>query len=531
MDMGSLIPIILTAVIIVGFLTYYYFNNKDSSNTNVLKQSNNQTQILGVVERYWKPIDVNHINKVIDPKGAGKREGAIDYPSDEESGGKLSPIEDAITTEVKEHYKNEISRISDFHVLGTKRRLEQQFRIDKRNMESNGYEQTFQSMKGEWANEKDSFLQRVQAAIRARDIAKKKLRAFKLDNQIAVGREPINTSKFATFIKILIPLTLFSLEIYLNYGALMSSQFIVADQASYISFIVGSINVVLSFLVGYLVLTHLINPVDATKKPRVLFYGPILAAYGFALIYVNCMMGVFRSAMTNINQMPSGMRRDAFNEASTDALMPFDNLGDLNFDGGLLLFLGAFFAVVTLIDAYFFKDPIPGYSKVGNNLAAAEWKIVKLTDVDRELFSKKQYMHIHNLNMKNKSREDSVASWEYYADALQQIKDLHKKFNDDMKEVLVTSIGNYRTKNRQFRHTKAPEYFKEPVETSFVKDFGYTYSHLVDELVDDPEIKRKGKEARSEISNEFSMMQQKYQMFFDKERLELNEIVRGFDNE
>ena len=99
-----------------------------------------------------------------------------------------------------------------------------------------------------------------------------------------------------------------------------------------------------------------------------------------------------------------------------------------------------------------------------------------------------------------------------------------------MTEVLNTSIENYRTKNRQFRHTPAPEYFENPVDSSFIKDFGYTYDHLVDELVDDPEIRRIGGEARKLIGSEYANMSVEYQDFFQHEREELKKIVAELDD-
>ena len=44
----------------------------------------------------------------------------------------------------------------------------------------------------------------------------------------------------------------------------------------------------------------------------------------------------------------------------------------------LFLFIGFFFALITMIDAYFFKDPIPGYQKVGDNICKAQKELKNL---------------------------------------------------------------------------------------------------------------------------------------------------------
>ena len=51
--------------------------------------------------------------------------------------------------------------------------------------------------------------------------------------------------------------------------------------------------------------------------------------------------------------------------AIKEAVMPFDNMGSITFGGAFLMLVGFFFAFLSLIDAYFFKDPIPGYGELG----------------------------------------------------------------------------------------------------------------------------------------------------------------------
>ena len=537
MEVENLIPIILTVLAVSGLFLYYYLNREDNKDNT---QINFDTKIDGfapVAPNYWRDLDPKSIEKTIKPSETGKRNGSNDFPPSEET--KLSPTEDTIIADIRGHYNKELSRIDEFYIQGTRETLEQRFVYHKQNMESNGYSETFMSMKGEWAAEKANFIQKVRDAISQRNRAKKRLRTFKLDNNIAVGREPQVSSKLATLFKILVPVFLFFAEFYLNYSALAGTEVINADTATYISVIVGSINVVLSFIVGYLVLTHLLNPVDATKRPRLAFYGPILALYIGVVAYVNAMMGVFRSLMQDVVSAGQGLpiqqrlqaRSDALEDAYQEAVYPFDSMDKIMFDGGLLLFLGAFFAVITLIDAYFYKDPIPGYSKVGKDLQASIHRVNKLKNVDIHLFEKREKFHLHNLEMRHKSRENSVSCWISYTDNLQGLIERFNKFNLHMRDLLETSIESYRAKNRQFRKTPAPAYFNTPVDASFIKTFDSVYTSVIDEHLDDENLTQQVKVKRKEIKEEYGVMIREYANFFSNERVDLSKIVEGLDDD
>jgi len=287
----------------------------------------------------------------------------------------------------------------------------------------------------------------------------------------------------------------------------------------------------LSFLVGFLVLTHLINPVEATKKPRLLFYGPILAIYGFVIVYVNVMMGVFRSYMTTLLKQPAEERQQYFNDAFTNSTWPFDNLDAIIFDGALLLFLGGFFALITMVDAYFFRDPIPGYSEVGDKAAAIDKRIQKLTDIDKAFFVAQHKIHEDNLLSKHEARLNALSSWSNLVDATQKIKELFNNFNKSIKTALKTSIENFRTENKTFRTVPVPKYFTEEVKAEFIQSFDEVYVAVVDEHMDDKELRIKFTQDKRIIEQDYATMINKYSVFFEKETEELNEIVRNLNND
>ena len=147
-----------------------------------------------------------------------------------------------------------------------------------------------------------------------------------------------------------------------------------------------------------------------------------------------------------------------------------------------------------MIDAYFFKDPIPGYSKVGDDYAAKRKRVEKLKDVDLYVFEKVQRWHDFNLEQKHKSRLNSLYVYRDYIDHLQEIEERYEVFRQDTQELLITSIQNYRTNNTQYRSDEDPKYFSRPLEDlidmSFLKSLEEKHTSIAHELMDDPELEK-----------------------------------------
>ena len=77
------------------------------------------------------------------------------------------------------------------------------------------------------------------------------------------------------------PFFFFFLEIALNITGLL--EVISGSEAVITAVMVSCINVGLSFSVGFLVLTHLFNPVGTSKSK--IFYSVVLVLFGSVLVY------------------------------------------------------------------------------------------------------------------------------------------------------------------------------------------------------------------------------------------------------
>tara|TARA_X000000368_G_C23020956_1_gene707970 strand:- start:116 stop:1795 length:1680 start_codon:yes stop_codon:yes gene_type:complete len=550
MDRINLIMIIITILAVCAIFLYYYLNRSPKQDFT-FNHNNKKDGFTPVVDDLWQNLHESVIEKKFKPSETGKRNGANQYPPSNSK--KLSPTEDKVVSFITNYFNRETNKfVGKLFIRGSKGASNSPWTIQrkiahhKRIFEGNGYESTFELMMARWETELSKFIKNFKNAIFNRGVSRQALTVFKIDNNVAVGREPQVKARLLTLLKIFVPVILFGVEFYLNYSALRSTGVITADYATYISFIVASINVVLSFFVGYLVITHILNPVDSTKRPRMAFYGPILLIYSSVLIYVNTMMGVFRSLSKDIinagRELINPSRVDlrdakieALNTTAQKSVYPFDELGSITFDGGMLLFLGAFFALVTMIDAYFFKDPIPGYSRVGDDYAAKRKRVEKLKDVDLYVFDKLQKWHDSNLEDKHKTRLNSLFVYRDYIDHLQEIEERYEKFKEDTKELLKTCITNYRTNNSQFRSDPDPEYFGKPIEDlidmSFLKSFREKHASIAHEIMTDARLEQLVAEKTKTIQIEFDNMIPRYQKYFSDQRTSLYNRVDNIDDE
>ena len=368
---------------------------------------------------------------------------------------------------------------------------------------------------------------RVKQAVEKRREAREAVRQFKIQNNLMAGREPQVHKKQFQFLKILVPVVLFVTEVSLNITGL--AEVLSGSEAVITSVMLSLVNVGLSFAVGMLILTHFFNPVGASKSK--VFYTPFLGIYLLILIYINAVMGVFRAMTEKANMTLDPEAAIAIsNEAITAAVYPFDDLGSITFGGFFLMLVGFFFAFLTLLDAYFFKDPIPGYGKLGEARAAAEKRLDKIKHEDTLVFTSTETSELARQNSKHEERLDANESWKYYVDQLQVIVEYYEQFNTLTKEVLDSAMSLYREQNEKFRTTPSPAYFSQPIDTNFIKPFSVNYSHLIDEYKTDAEVARIGKENEDKIYSEYAEMQQKYIEFFSKEKTELFSIVEEIDD-
>jgi len=504
-----------------GLLLNKLFGKKKK---NYRDKSDDQKGPGSLAEKYWAPLELEVIEKNFRPGEKGRNEGSNNSPLTNQQ--RICATEGELIHFVKSHYNKQIRNLRSWVIEGTNTDIQVVFRENKRLIYSNGYRQEFNKMMASWNSALQSYKLRVNQAVEERRQAREAVRQFKIQNNLMAGREPQVHKKQFQIIKILVPVILFFTEVSLNITGL--AEVLSGSEAVITSVMLSLVNVGLSFAVGVLILTHFLNPVGASKSKA--FYTPFLGIYFFVLVYINAVMGVFRAMTEKANMTLDPQAAIAIsNEAITAAVYPFDDLSAITFGGFFLMLVGFFFAFLTLLDAYFFKDPIPGYGKLGEHRAAAEKRVDKIKHEDTLLFTSTETSELAKLNHKHEERLAANESWKFYVDQLQKIVEHYEQFNTMTKEVLDSAMSLYREQNEKFRSSPAPAYFSEPIDNSFIKSFESNYSHLYDEFKTDAEVAIIGKENEDRIYNDYSDMQDKYLEFFSKEKSELFKIVEEID--
>ncbi len=533
----SYIMIGLTIAAIVLFLTWYFLKSKKNDRVIHSGSKGKKNEFVGIMPRFWKPIGVQEIKKKLDLIEVAKIDGYQNYPSPDSTA--LVETETEIISTVREQYESELERISQFPLLNSNKNLEAEFSDLEDSMEANGYKQTFIKMRQDWDSKVSAFKKRINEAIEERKIAFKEYNLFRKENKIKKTRDPYDHNVYIKCLKLLVPIVLFTLEVYLNYNALEDAAG--ENRAAFLSFTIASINVGLAFLLGVMVWTHLMNGVTTSKKPRILFYGFFVAAYMAIFAYINLMLAVFRSELTrgdNLIATDFTSGQDIIDKAFKLAVDPFTNLGTISFDGAFLLVMGSFFAVITMIDGYFFRDPITGYQKVGDRYNKALRRVEKLKNVDVMLFDRTREMYDRNLDSNHNYRLQCVINWSKYIDIVQGLDTRYQTFTRKLTQTLDLSIKDYRTNNQIHREHPIPKHWipsaENPalpaVDENFIKTFNMAYPEIAEYNINDDLKRDRSNKARGVILNEYKVMVEQYAEFFDMEREKINVYLEKLDD-
>ena len=249
---------------------------------------------------------------------------------------------------------------------------------------------------------------------------------------------------------------------------------------------------------------------------------------GTVVIYVNFMMGIFRGVNEAANLAADKQAFEAISrEAAFAAVFPFDDLDRLTFQSMFLILVGLFFATASLLDGYFFDDPINGYGPLGRKSQRAQKKYDDLVNSVTDLVGDYSKNSFHVLDAKRDERQAANLKWSGIMDMLQGDVAEFELFTSSTKDVLLNSFETYRIKNVTFRSTDAPSNFNNLPDTSFIKTFAEEHKSIAFEIKTDEE-KLAVLEANNKIiMEEYDDTHANYVEFFENERKIMFDLVSG----
>ena len=225
------------------------------------------------------------------------------------------------------------------------------------------------------------------------DHEEKDVETFKKLN--GFNRQPKSLTFQLIIFQIGIIIGLFVIESFANMQLLAEA---IGEQEGYAySMAVAALNVLLSALVGYFILKGALNYQRSTKKNLLIL---AMTLYGIFIFYINICLGAFRAIALNKDAGPQSIvELTVSQEYGLNPLYFWEvHWGLLSL---VLTFIGITFAIISLIDAYFYNDVFPGYGTAAKKMSEASEKITRtdenLANNTQKVFNQEHIQGGHKL--------------------------------------------------------------------------------------------------------------------------------------
>jgi len=467
----------------------------------------------------WLNIDHQTVLKQLNVSKRGETDGSNNIPSQDDS---QSEVENEISSLVSEHYASEVKK-SQETVLIMDKRISDCLSVTK----SNGHKQLFGNEKQDWTAIQQKYFFDLDNLKDKYDRAVAKLRHFRVSNSILAGREPTIRTNTKLIIACLIPIVMAGIEIGMNIIFLAPH---IGPEALPWSLVVSAINIGFAFYLGRMVLTNLMHPVGTSSSKA--SYIVLLTAIISLIIYVNLFMGIFRALTEKAGLMTGDLiaLQAGLADAMYDALAPWYHLSEINAGSMQLLLIALTFSFFSVIDGYFFDDPINGYGKLGRTHKLAKDKLEDLKDNGPSLIEGFTEESKRRLRDKRNHRHNHNNDWDDIINDLESAeKDLFPQFNEATLNALNDSINAYRNKNKIFRLTPLPSVMTDPVDTSFIKDFTEHHRSIAHHILEDEERMKQHNNKQLLINEEHDATVELYTEYFKLQTQELFNKIRGIE--
>jgi len=467
----------------------------------------------------WLNIDLQTVLKQLNVTKRGETDGSNNIPAQDDS---QSEVENEIASLVTEHYNSQVKK-SQETVLLMDKRISDCLGITK----SNGHKQLFGNEKQDWNAIKQKYFFDLDNLKEKYDRAVAKLRHFRVSNSILAGREPTVRTNTKLIIACLIPIVMAGIEVGMNIIFLAPH---IGPEALPWSLVVSAVNIGFAFYLGRMVITNLMHPVGTSSSKA--SYIILLTGIVSLIIYVNLFMGIFRALTEKAGLMTGDLvaLQAGLEAAMYNALAPWYYLNEINAGSMQLLLIALTFSFFSVIDGYFFDDPINGYGKLGRDHKLAKEKLEDLKDngpsliedfiedSKKRLRDKRNYRHAHNNDWDDIINDLDTAK-----------KDLFPQFNESIFKTFNDAIDAYRNKNKIFRLTPLPSVMLEPANTQFIKDFTELHRSIEHHILEDGERMKQHGDKALLINEEHDVTVELYTGYFESETQELFNKIRGIE--
>ena len=362
----------------------------------------------------------------------------------------FSNCENEAITKTDALRNKEVKRAAEYLKPKKKTISDSQSELDKKPYYIEQFENTVQKTLndavGKLSNLKNAF-----------SIEDNQVRTFKLENRLS--REPKPLTTIGIIIGLIVISVLFYVELEVNSNLLAPAMISGKAEGLAIAGAVAGLNVLVSFFIGYIALKHFHHV--QVKKRILAKIG--LFFYTIFIFYINWSMGAYRS----IYEATGENFADSLTGASTTATAAIGNATfpwtvGLTFTSMILVFVGIGFALVSLIDGYFFDDRYPGYGSVGKDRKEKENEINRIRQhITTEINLKFKSELRQTREKEEKLTKNILNNWSTCTTEVENVFEKYRRFANELDDGLDHIIGEYRSVNGMYRTTAEPEYWKD----------------------------------------------------------------------
>ena len=432
--------------------------------------------------------EIAKIEEQIEVKKNGKIDGSNDNPR--AGSDQRSKCEEEATIKI-DKFRGESVKKAVEYLKPIKRKIsESQHELDQTpyyfEQFSNDIKRTVDVAIGKLRNLKNAFL-----------IENKQVRRFKLENQLS--REPKPLTMMNIIIGLIIITVLFLIELEVNSNLLAPAMTSGKAEGMAIAGAVAGLNVIVSFFIGYIALKHF-HHVQLKKR---IMSKVVLLFYSLFIIYLNWMMGAYRSIYEatgeNLTDVLTG---DAVAEAVLGSAT-FPWTVSLTFTSLVLVFVGLGFALLSLIDGYFFDDRYPGYGSVGKVRKEKEEELNRITQhISTEAMSKANLELRLTREKQGKLQKTILTKWVECSSEIASVFEQYRRFARELEEGVQHACKEYQDENREYRNTPAPKYWEtKQTLPEDKKQPEKVFLDFVDFHLSREEIEKKRKIYQDQINN------------------------------
>ena len=219
------------------------------------------------------------------------------------------------------------------------------------------------------------------------------------------------------------------------------------------------------------------------------------------VIYINCALGVFRSL--------SQVATETFNsemlaQAALQAAWPFNDFATNSVESNALIIIGLLFAVIAILDGFYFDEPYPSYAKVTKKANDSE-KIFEDAKSDAfNLFYEKQQAGNNQITAYKDKRQYANQDWAATIDSIQAGFATYPSWVESLSVQGNAYINQYRAENKRFRSSDVPDYFSEKHIFNFIVDPNIQFRSLVSANIEDSEKDESFEKSNRIITTEYN---------------------------